>query len=121
VLTDREVTKRTLIVARMRPDDAPAVAQIFGESDAGELPHLVGVNRRDLFYFHGLYFHLVESRHDLDTALSSVRSGPLFADVNSKLAKYVSAFDPSTWRTPRDAMAQPFYSWVADQGPNTAR
>ncbi len=112
--TDYNATKRTLIVARMDQGDAAAVAQIFEESDAGELPHALGACRRDLFHFHGLYFHLVESRHDIDAALSSIRSEPLFADVNSKLAKYVSAFDPSTWRGPQDAIAQPFYSWVAD-------
>lgn len=62
---DSEVTRRTLIVARMHSGDAPAVAQIFGESDAGELPHMLGVRRRDLFHFHGLYVHLVEARDDL--------------------------------------------------------
>ena len=35
--------ERTLIVARMEPDAAESVAGIFGESDATELPAMVGV------------------------------------------------------------------------------
>ncbi|EFC86572.1 TcmI family type II polyketide cyclase [Parafrankia sp. EUN1f] len=108
-------TQRTLIVARMNSADADAVADIFAESDAGELPHLVGVGRRDLFHFHGLYFHLIESRADIKGTLPPVREHPLFVDVNSKLEKYVAAYDPQTWRGPRDAMAHSFYTWVADQ------
>lgn len=114
---DGEVTRRTLIVARMNPDDALSVARIFRESDAGELPHLVGVHRRDLFHFHDLYFHLVESSGDLEAALSSVQPNPLFSEVSTKLAEYISPFEPATWRGPRDAMAQPFYSWVAGREP----
>lgn len=123
--TDREATGRTLIVARMSPDDAAAVARIFGESDAGELPHLVGVNRRDLFHFHGLYFHLIESDRDVGAALPAVRSNPLFTDVNTRLAQFISPFEPATWRGPRDAMAEQFYTWSADRpahvGPNPGR
>jgi cyclase len=97
----------------MSPDDAAAVAEIFGESDAGDLPHLVGVSRRDLFHFHGLYFHLIESDCDVDAALPAVRANPLFADVNARLGRYISPFEPETWREPRDAMARQFYSWAA--------
>jgi cyclase len=98
----------------MDPADAPAVARIFGESDAGELPHRLGVTRRTLFEFHGLYFHLVESAGDVSERLPAIRDHPLFVDVNTKLEGYVSAYDPQTWRGPRDAMARPFYSWTPD-------
>ena len=108
------VTHRTLIVARMDPSDASTVADIFGESDVGELPHRLGVTRRTLFEFHGLYFHLVESAGDVGERLRSRRDDPLFVDVNQKLESYVSAYDPHTWRGPRDAMARPFYSWPPD-------
>ncbi|MGV9900571.1 TcmI family type II polyketide cyclase, partial [Streptomyces tendae] len=48
----------TLIVARMAPGAAPDIAKVFAESDGGELPHLVGVNRRSLFEFgDGVYLH----------------------------------------------------------------
>jgi cyclase len=107
------MSHRTLIVARMNPADETAVAEIFGESDAGELPHLVGVSRRDLFSFHGLYFHLIEASSDVNRTLPDLREHPLFVDVNTKLEKHVAAYDPATWRGPRDAMAKPFYSWSA--------
>ncbi|WP_307875090.1 TcmI family type II polyketide cyclase [Frankia nepalensis] len=107
------MSHRTLIVARMNPSDEQAVAQIFAESDAGELPHLVGVSRRELFAFHGLYFHLIEAEESINTPLANVREHPLFVDVNTKLEKYISAYDPETWRGPRDAMARGFYTWEA--------
>jgi cyclase len=107
------VSHRTLIVARMNPSDEEAVAQIFSESDAGDLPHLVGVSHRELFAFHGLYFHLIEAPDSINAPLANVREHPLFVDVNTKLEKYISAYDPATWRGPRDAMARSFYSWTA--------
>ena len=108
------MSHRTLIVARMDPDDAPEVAKIFTGSDAGELPRRLGVTRRTLFEFHGLYFHLVESEGDVAQRLPAVREDPLFVDVNTRLESYVTPYDPQTWRGPRDAMARPFYSWTAD-------
>jgi cyclase len=107
------VTDRTLIVARMDPGDEPAVADIFTNSDAGELPRLLNVASRDLFSFHGLYFHLIETTGDLGTALPDIRENPLFIDIDSRLARYVTAYDPPTWRSPRDAMARHFYHWTA--------
>lgn len=101
---------RTLIVARMDAGDADAVAKIFTESDRTELPAMIGVTRRTLFRFHELYFHLVESDNDVATPLSEVRDHPLFQDVNTKLARYMRPYDPS-WRSPKDSMAIPFYSW----------
>lgn len=47
---------RVLIVARMNESDMDAVTDVWAESDATELPALVGVRRRSLFHFHGLYF-----------------------------------------------------------------
>lgn len=108
------MTHRTLIVARMKPGDEAEVAGIFGESDKGELPHLVGVSRRNLFSFHGLYFHLIEASEDVRGTLPDVREHPLFVDVNTKLASYVTAYDPQSWRSPKDAMAHHFYEWTAD-------
>ena len=100
----------TLIVARMNPADAPAVAEIFAESDATDLPGLVGVSRRTLFRFHDLYFHLVDADRNVADGVEAVRTHPLFRDVNVKLARYMRPYDPS-WREPRDSMAVPFYTW----------
>ncbi|HEX9334242.1 MAG TPA: TcmI family type II polyketide cyclase [Pseudonocardiaceae bacterium] len=106
---------RVLIVARMKEPDADTVANIWAESDATDLPALVGVRRRSLFQFHGLYFHLIEAEQPTGTEaqIEAVRAHPLFQDVNTKLANHVTAYDEETWRGPKDAMAHLFYSWQA--------
>lgn len=101
---------RTLIIAKFDPDDCAAIADIFAESDATELPHILGASSRTLFKFHDLYIHLVETGSAVDSGLDTVRTNPLFTDVNEKLSKYVKAYDPD-WAGPRDAMAEPFYFW----------
>jgi cyclase len=101
---------RTLIVARMKATDADCVAEVFADSDAGELPHLVGVTRRTLFHFHDLYMHLVETRSDGAARVEDVRSSRLFRDVSANLDPYIHPYDPG-WRRPADAMATPFYTW----------
>lgn len=101
---------RTLIVARMNPSDADNIAKVFAESDQTELPRMIGVSRRTLFRFHGLYFHLAEADGDITPDLYRARSHPLYQDINEKLGQYVSPYDPN-WREPKDAMATPFYSW----------
>lgn len=105
------MSHRTLIVARMAPPQAGAVADIFAESDAGELPRMLGVTRRSLFRFQGLYFHLIETEQEVGPRLAGLHDHPLFVDVNTRLSHHIAPYDPATWRGPRDAMAQEFYSW----------
>lgn len=107
------MSHHALIVARMEPDRTAAVADLFAESDAGDLPHLVGVERRSLFEFHGLYLHLIQSREDLTASLGAVRDHPLFVQLSERLGEHIAAYDPVTWRSPRDAMARQFYRWCA--------
>ncbi len=107
------VVHRTLIVARMKTEDTERVAQVWAESDATDLPHMIGVDRRTLFRFHGLYFQLVEAEQDITEPLYRARSHPLFQDIHHKLARYMTPFDPG-WREPKDAMAESFYSWSRD-------
>lgn len=106
---------RTLIVARMKRQAAPDVAQVFAESDASDLPRMIGVSRRTLFGFHDLYFHLVEADSDIRTDLQRARSHPLYQNVDLRLREFISPYDPG-WREPKDAMAQPFYVWTAADG-----
>ncbi|MFE1251770.1 TcmI family type II polyketide cyclase [Streptomyces sp. NPDC058735] len=101
----------TLIVARMAPGSAPDIAKVFEESDRGELPHLVGVTRRSLFQFGEVYLHLIEAERDPAPAIAEISGHPEFRDVSERLSAYVSAYDPETWRSPKDAMAQRFYLW----------
>jgi cyclase len=106
---------RSLIVARMTPTDADAVAGIFARSDATELPRMVGVSRRTLFSFHDLYFHLVEADADIAPGLYRARGHPLYRDISTELGEYVRPYDPN-WLEPKDAMATPFYVWDARVG-----
>ncbi|MER7751177.1 TcmI family type II polyketide cyclase [Kitasatospora sp. NPDC097643] len=106
---------RTLIVAKLRPGKVDDIAEIFGDSDATELPHLIGVSRRTLFRFHDLYFHLVEADEDISPNLYKARSHPLYDDINTRLASCVNPYDPN-WKEPKDAMATPFYVWTKDEG-----
>lgn len=103
---------RTLIVARMRADAAQPIADIFGASDAGSgLPALIGVQGRSLFQFGELYMHLIEGREPIDAAVMAQRDHPEFQRISRDLRPYVSAYDPLTWREPKDAMAREFYRW----------
>ncbi|MEU2161390.1 TcmI family type II polyketide cyclase [Streptomyces chengbuensis] len=100
-----------LIVARMAPDSAHDIARVFEASDRGELPDLVGVTRRSLFQFGDVYLHLIEADRPPGPAVAKVAGHPEFRDISDKLSAYVSAYDPETWRSPKDAMAHEFYRW----------
>ncbi|GGX88845.1 TcmI family type II polyketide cyclase [Streptomyces minutiscleroticus] len=105
----------TLIVARMAPGAGPDIAKVFAESDRGELPHLVGVTGRSLFEFgDGVYLHLIESEDDPAPTIAKLTGHPEFREVSDRLSQYVSAYDPETWRSPKDAMARCFYRWQRD-------
>ncbi|MET8948350.1 TcmI family type II polyketide cyclase [Streptomyces sp. NPDC004542] len=106
---------QALIVARMAPGSAAGIAEIFEDSDRGELPHLVGVARRSLFQFGDVYLHLVESEQDPGPAIAKVTGHPEFRGISERLSAYVSAYDPQTWRSPKDAMAHRFYLWERDR------
>ncbi len=104
----------TLIVARMNPGDGNDVARLFSEFDATDMPHLMGTRRRELFSYRGLYFHL----QDFDTeaggeAIEAAKLHPSFVQISADLKPFIQAYDPATWRSPADAMAQRFYHWSA--------
>jgi cyclase len=104
----------TLIVARMNPDSRDQVAEIFDEFDRTGMPDSMGTRRRQLFFYRGLYFHLQDfESDDGGTAIQTARSHPLFVKVSADLTPYIEAYDPSSWRSPADAMATPFYHWAA--------
>lgn len=103
----------TLIVARMNPSAATDVAGIFEEFDGGDMPYRMGTQRRELFKFHDLYFHLQDfTRPNGDDEVEAAKSDPRFVNVSSDLRPFISAYDPA-WRSPRDAMAERFYHWEA--------
>ena len=106
------MTDQMLIVARMAPMFADTVSALFAASDAGELPRRLGVTRRSLFRYHGLYFHCVEFAGDHREAMRIARDDPEFRRLSDELRPFVTPFDPSTWRSPADAMAECFYHWT---------
>jgi cyclase len=105
---------RSLIVARMKPDTAPLIAETFAASDRGELPGLIGVTGRSLFQFGDLYLHLIEAERPAGPAVAKMKDHPAFVDISRQLAAFVQAYDPATWREPKDAMAHEFYRWERD-------
>ncbi|MEU6293787.1 TcmI family type II polyketide cyclase [Streptomyces erythrochromogenes] len=104
-------THRALIVARMAPGSGPDIAELFADSDAGELPRLVGVTRRSLFQFGDVYMHFIEADRPPGPAIAKVTEHPEFRMLSERLTAYVSPHDPETWRSPKDAMAHEFYRW----------
>ncbi len=103
-----------MIVAKIKPGTEDKVAEIFAESDASELPGLVGVRHRSLFVLEDIYVHLVETDDDFDEQVADVRDHPLFKEISKKLEPYIQPYNPATWRSPKDATAREFYSWDRD-------
>jgi cyclase len=107
------MSKRAVIVARIKPGSEARVAAIFAESDATDLPILAGVRHRSLFVLDNVYIHLVEMDEELAQTLDQVRDHSLFKEISRKLEPYIEPYDPETWRSPKDAQAREFYSWDA--------
>lgn len=103
----------TLIVARMEPGASADVARTFREFDGTGMPDLMGTRRRQLFSYHGLYFHLQDfDSDDGGAAIEEAKTQPLFVQISTDLRPYITAYDPATWRSPADAMAARFYHWA---------
>jgi cyclase len=104
----------TLIVARMKAHSAADVARLFGAFDATEMPHRMGTRRRQLFMFNGLYFHVQDfTGEDGGERIEDAKTDPRFMRISDDLKPHIEAYDPTTWRSPKDAMADRFYTWEA--------
>jgi Polyketide synthesis cyclase len=103
-----------MIVAKMLPDSAQEVANIFGRYDATSMPHEIGVSSRSLFRFHGLYVHLIDFARPESEAMKTAQQLPSFRAVSKDLQPYIEAYDPN-WASPRDAMAERFYHWTSSE------
>lgn len=104
----------TLIVARMDDASHSAVAGLFADFDATEMPHIMGTRSRQLFSFRGLYFHV--QTFDTDDGVDRIeraKTDPRFVRISADLKPFIDAYDPATWRSPADAMAIRFYHWEA--------
>jgi len=104
----------TLIVARMEPHSAARVADLFKAFDETEMPHRMGTRRRQLFSYRGLYFHLQDfDGEDGRVRIEDAKTDPRFVGISEDLKPFITAYDPLTWRSPADAMAERFYHWTA--------
>lgn len=103
---------QTMIVAKMQSDHSSLVADIFARYDATSMPHEIGVSRRSLYQFHGLYVHLIDFDRPETDAMRTAQSLPAFRAVSDDLRPFIEAYDPN-WRSPRDAMANRFYHWTS--------
>ena len=114
------MTRRGVIVARIKPGAEQKVAAIFAESDATELPRLGGIRHRSLYILDDLYIHLFEADGDAAAAVDNIRNHPLFREISKKLEPYVSPYNPNTWRSPKDATARVFYEWNVEDSRSEA-
>ncbi|MEC3975511.1 TcmI family type II polyketide cyclase [Amycolatopsis sp. H20-H5] len=104
----------TLIVARLNPGADQNVAEAFGAFDAGDMPHRMGTRRRQLFSYRGLYFHVQDFDSDEGgERIEAAKTDPRFVRISEDLLPHITAYDPETWRSPKDAMAECFYRWSA--------
>ncbi|MEU9210531.1 TcmI family type II polyketide cyclase [Streptomyces sp. NPDC048415] len=101
-----------LIVARMDSRSSADVARLFSAFDETDMPHRMGTRRRQLFMFNGLYFHLQDFDEDNGGELiEQAKADQRFVRISQDLKPFIEAYDPATWRSPADAMAQRFYTW----------
>lgn len=108
----------TLIVARMDPQHSSEVAALFGAFDLTEMPQRMGTRRRQLFSYRGLYFHLQDfDTDDGGAAIEDAKAHPSFIRISEDLRPYIQAYDPATWRSPKDALATRFYDWTGANSP----
>lgn len=104
----------TLIVARMAPGSSADVAKLFAEFDATGMPHRMGTRRRQLFAYRGLYFHLQDfDRDNGGELIQGAKDDPRFVQISQDLKPFIDPYDPATWKSPADAMAERFYTWEA--------
>jgi hypothetical protein len=97
----------------MTPGSEPAVASIFGRSDATSMPLEIGVRERSLYAFHELYVHVIDFDREVGDAMRTALTLPAFRAISEELQPHIAAYDPQTWASPRDAMARCFYHWSA--------
>lgn len=103
----------SLIVGRMEPHLSADVADLFKAFDRTGMPHSMGTTRRELFTYHGLYFHLQDfaGAHGGDR-IREARNDPRFIQISADLKPYIEAYDPAIWKSPADALATRFYHWA---------
>jgi cyclase len=101
---------RSLIVARIKPDSLDEVAKIWADSDATELPRIAGVQHRSLWTLGDVYLQLLETEEPGQQTIERIKGHPEFTGISAKLSEFITPYLP-TWRSPKDAQAQCFYTY----------
>jgi cyclase len=101
---------RSLIVARIMPDSQDKVAEIWAESDATDLPRIAGVEHRSLWTLGDVYIQLLETAEPGQETINRIKGHPEFVRISDRLSEFISPY-LSTWRSPKDAQAQNFYTY----------
>lgn len=104
----------TVIVNRVQDAVIPDVARLFGELDETDFPHRMGTRRRQIFSYHGVYFHIqdFESQNGnsvIDQAWKE--ADPRFVKICADLDPLVQKYAPEKWRSIDDQIADRFYHW----------
>jgi hypothetical protein len=106
----------TVIVNRVADPVIPEVARLFGELDATSFPFDMGTRRRQLFSFHGVYFHIQDFERANGGELISKAwrdADPRFVQICEDLDPLVHKYDPQRWRSTADQIGTRFYHWEA--------
>ena len=106
---------RALMVMRMAPGHADAVAELFAEHDKGDMPYVVGISRRTLFRTGPLHAP-ARGQTDVFDKLLAARARADFQEVNRRLSAYLQRYAPDSMTELQDSMATPFYTWSPEQG-----
>ncbi|MCU1641944.1 MAG: tcmI 2 [Nocardia sp.] len=104
----------TLVVNRLVPARRVQVAKLFADFDTTEVPHRMGTRRRQLFAYHGVYFHLQDfETPDGGAVIANAwkQADPRFIQICDDLDPLIEKYDVATWRKPADAVADRFYHW----------
>lgn len=104
-----QLVYRSLMIMKMEPADAEAIARIFADHDTTDLPRQIGASSRTLFRFHDLYLHLIEADRDIMGNLYAARNHPIFRDTNDRLRKLLTPYSQD-WRELKDSSAEVFYN-----------
>jgi cyclase len=92
------------------PGSTDEVARIWAESDATELPRLADVTHRSLWTLGDVYIQLLETENPGQETINRIKDHPEFVRISDRLSEYISPY-LSTWRSPKDAQAQCFYTY----------
>jgi cyclase len=53
--------------------------------------------------------------------IEQARNHRSFVQISEDLKQFIEAYDPKTWRSPKDALATRFYHWSAGRSGRAAR